>query len=38
MRRVSIADPPFKHDPEDPDGFRAGMFRFGRDLGPRRRE
>jgi uncharacterized cupin superfamily protein len=33
MRRFNIADPPFAHDPEDPDGFRAGMFRFGSDAG-----
>jgi uncharacterized cupin superfamily protein len=33
MRRFNIAAPPFAHDPEDPDGFRAGMFRFGPDAG-----
>ena len=33
MRRVNIANPPFQHHPEDPDGFRAAMFRFGRDVG-----
>ena len=33
MRRVSITDPPFTVDPEDPEGFRAGMFRPGPDLG-----
>ena len=33
MRRVSISDPSFTYDPEDPEGFRAGMFRFGPDLG-----
>ena len=33
MRRVNIANPPVQHDPEDPDGFRAAMFRFGRDVG-----
>jgi uncharacterized cupin superfamily protein len=33
VRRVNIADPPFEHDPEDPEGFRAGMFRFGRNVG-----
>jgi uncharacterized cupin superfamily protein len=36
MRRVSISDPPFKYDPDDADGFRAGMFRFGGDLGAQR--
>ena len=35
MRRVSISDPTFKYDPDDADGFRAGMFRFGGDLGAR---
>jgi uncharacterized cupin superfamily protein len=33
MRRVNIANPPFERDPEDPDGFRAAMFRFGKDVG-----
>jgi uncharacterized cupin superfamily protein len=33
MRRVNIADPSFSHDSEDPEGFRAGMFRFGGQLG-----
>ena len=33
MRRVSISDPSFTYDPEDAEGFRAGMFRFGSDLG-----
>jgi uncharacterized cupin superfamily protein len=33
MRRVNIADPDFGYDPSDPDGFRAGLFRFGRGLG-----
>jgi uncharacterized cupin superfamily protein len=33
MRRVSISDPDFTHDPDDPEGFRAGMFRIGRDVG-----
>jgi uncharacterized cupin superfamily protein len=35
MRRVSISDPTFSYDPDDADGFRAGMFRFGGDLGAR---
>ena len=35
MPRVDIADPPLTHDDEDPDGFRAGMFRPGPDLGAR---
>ena len=29
MRKVNIANPEFKHDEEDPPGFRAGIFRFG---------
>jgi uncharacterized cupin superfamily protein len=33
MRRVSLTDPTFEHDAEDPDGFRAGMFRPGPGLG-----
>jgi uncharacterized cupin superfamily protein len=33
MRRLSISDPSFTYDPEDAEGFRAGMFRFGPDLG-----
>jgi uncharacterized cupin superfamily protein len=33
MRRLNIADPDFTYDPEDPDGFHAGMLRFGPQLG-----
>jgi uncharacterized cupin superfamily protein len=33
VRRVNISDPPFEYDPEDPEGFRSGMFRFGKQLG-----
>jgi uncharacterized cupin superfamily protein len=29
MRRVNIGEPAFEFDESDPDGFRAGMFRFG---------
>jgi uncharacterized cupin superfamily protein len=29
MRRVNIASPEFKYDADDPEGFQAGMFRFG---------
>lgn len=36
MNRVSIADPTLEFDPADPDGFRAGMFRFGEQLGAER--
>jgi uncharacterized cupin superfamily protein len=35
MRRVNIADPSFEYDPEDPEPFKAGMARLGRDLGAR---
>jgi uncharacterized cupin superfamily protein len=33
MRRVSLSDPELFFDPDDPDGFRSGMFRFGPQLG-----
>src|SRR3954471_7062439 len=33
MRRVSISDPDFTYDPEDPEGFRSGMCRLGERLG-----
>jgi uncharacterized cupin superfamily protein len=33
MPHVNIADPAFSYDDDDPEGFRAGMFRFGRELG-----
>src|SRR5882724_11345019 len=33
MRRVSLSDPSIEYDPNDPDGFRAGMFRPGPQLG-----
>jgi uncharacterized cupin superfamily protein len=33
MRRVNLRDPETKADPEDPPGYRAEMFRFGKDLG-----
>jgi uncharacterized cupin superfamily protein len=33
MRRVSLTDPTFSYDADDPDGMRAGMFRFGPKLG-----
>jgi uncharacterized cupin superfamily protein len=34
--RVNIADPEFTYDGDDPEGFRAGMFRFGKQLGAQR--
>jgi uncharacterized cupin superfamily protein len=33
MRRVNIREPEFEYDETDPEGFRGGMFRFGRLLG-----
>ena len=33
MHRVNLTDPTFTYDHEDPDGFRAGLFRFGPQLG-----
>lgn len=33
MRRINIAAPEFEYDPEDPDGYRAGMARLGEALG-----
>ena len=33
MRRVSFSEPAFEHDPDDPEGFRAGLFRPGPQLG-----
>jgi uncharacterized cupin superfamily protein len=33
VRRVSISAPKFSYDATDPEGYRAGMFRFGRELG-----
>ena len=35
MRRVNISDPDFTYESDDPEGFRSGLFRFGRDLGAR---
>jgi uncharacterized cupin superfamily protein len=36
MRRLNIAEPDFAYDPDDPEGFRAGMLRFGKQLGAER--
>ncbi len=33
MERINIAAPEFAFDPEDPEGFRAGMARLGKALG-----
>lgn len=33
MKRINISAPEFAYDPEDPDGFRAGMARLGEALG-----
>jgi uncharacterized cupin superfamily protein len=32
MRRVRLSDAKFEYDPDDPEGFRSGMARLGRDL------
>jgi uncharacterized cupin superfamily protein len=36
MRRVNIASPEFRYDADDPEGFRSGMFRFGKGVGASR--
>jgi uncharacterized cupin superfamily protein len=36
MPRTNISNPEFAYDDEDPDGFRAGMYRMGRSLGAQR--
>ena len=33
MPRLNIGSPEFQYDADDPEGFRAGMFRFGPQLG-----
>ena len=33
MRRVNLSNPTVEFDPEDPEGFRAGMLRVGPDMG-----
>lgn len=33
MRRFNIAEPEFTYDAEEPEGFRAGMYRFGKEAG-----
>jgi uncharacterized cupin superfamily protein len=33
MPHVNIADPEFVYDPADPEGYKAGLFRFGEQLG-----
>jgi len=33
VRRVDVSDPTFSFDPADPEGFRSGMFRLGKQLG-----
>jgi uncharacterized cupin superfamily protein len=35
MPRVNLTDPPFELDPDDPDGYRAGMCRLGAAFGAR---
>ena len=36
MPRTNIENPEFSYDAEDPDGFRAGMYRMGPSLGAQR--
>jgi uncharacterized cupin superfamily protein len=36
MPRLNITDPEFTFDPEDPEGFRAGMLRIGPTVGAKR--
>jgi uncharacterized cupin superfamily protein len=36
VRRVNISAPEFQHDADDPEGFRPGMFRFGKLVGASR--
>jgi uncharacterized cupin superfamily protein len=36
MQRINIADPDLVFDPGDPDGFRSGLFRFGKLIGMRK--
>ncbi|HEY6584360.1 MAG TPA: cupin domain-containing protein [Gaiellaceae bacterium] len=36
MPTLNIADPQFEFDPEDPEGFRAGLFRLGGLVGAQR--
>lgn len=36
MSRLNIAAPAFEYDAQDPEGFRAGMFRFGQLIGASR--
>jgi uncharacterized cupin superfamily protein len=33
VRRVNISAPRFEYDADDPEGFRSGMFRFGKLIG-----
>jgi uncharacterized cupin superfamily protein len=33
MHRANLSAPTFAYDDADPDGFRAGMLRFGREIG-----
>jgi uncharacterized cupin superfamily protein len=35
MKRLNISAPEFEYDPDDPEGFRAGMARLGEALGAR---
>ena len=35
MKRINVDELDFEYDPDDPDGFRAGLKRFGKRLGAR---
>jgi uncharacterized cupin superfamily protein len=36
MHKLNIANPEFSYDSDDPEGFRSGMFRLGKQLGAER--
>ena len=36
MRHINISAPEFRYDADDPEGFRSGMFRFGKLIGASR--
>jgi uncharacterized cupin superfamily protein len=36
VRKANIADPAFEYDPDDPEGFRSGLFRLTKPLGAER--
>lgn len=36
MHKLNLANPEFSYDSDDPEGFRSGMFRLGKQLGAER--